>query len=144
MWDNENIHQIYGDSWACDGNLVVNLPIVRIDPNSRRQPHQPIVTRGAIQALAIAIYLALVVVEREIHEYTTKRNVDNLFLCWRFTTFDSINFHTHGNGSLLGDSTEKRARSLSTQWKPSCTSWTLFLSYRFLLRHQQLLSFETF
>lgn len=94
MWDNENIHQIYGKSCACNGNRLVNLPIVRIDPNSHRQPHQPIVIRGATRALATAIYLALVVVEREIHEYTTKRNVDNLFLFWHFTTFDSINFHT--------------------------------------------------
>ena len=57
----------------------LNLPIVHIDPNIRRQPHQPIVIREAVRALAIATYLVLVVVEsRQIHEYTTERNVDNL------------------------------------------------------------------
>lgn len=60
-------------------NLLINLPIVHIDPNSRRQPHQPIVIRGAARALATAICLPLVVVERGIHECTTKQNVDNLF-----------------------------------------------------------------
>lgn len=60
--------------------LHINLPIVHIDPNSHRQPHQPIVTQGGARVPAIAIYRALVVVEsKEIHEYTTKRNVDNLF-----------------------------------------------------------------
>lgn len=71
-----------------DVNLCINLPIVHIDPNSHHQPHQPIVTREAVRVLAIAIYLVLVVVEsREIHEYTKKQSVDNLFLfCFTLLT----------------------------------------------------------
>jgi hypothetical protein len=71
-----------------DGNLRFDLPIVHIDPNSHHQPHQPIVTQGEVRVLAIAIYLVLVVVEsKEIHEYTTKQNVDNLFLfCFTLST----------------------------------------------------------
>lgn len=94
-------------------DCIVNLPIVRIDPNSHPQHHQPIATPMAVRAQAIATYLALVVVETKwIHEYTTERNVDNLW--WNLVAF-TLNsmFHTLNNTALRG--VYGRARCL-TQW----------------------------
>jgi hypothetical protein len=71
----------------------INLPIVRIDPNSHRQHHQPIAIPRVILALATATYQVLVVVETKlIHEYTTERNVDNLWwnLLMLYVTLNSI------------------------------------------------------
>lgn len=75
--------------WDRRTSFVIDLPIVHTDPNSHHQPHQPIVTPGVVQVLAIATYLILVVVEsRLIHEYTTELNVDNL---WWNLCFTSLN-----------------------------------------------------
>lgn len=108
------------------GAFDINLPIVRIDPNSRRQHHQPIVIRGAVLALATATYLVLVVVESKwIHEYTTRLNVDTLW--WNLFLF-YFTLETQGfTPTAIGWDTRKK-RALDTM-KSSCT-WTL-LSYRF-------------
>lgn len=97
-------------------NLRINLPIVRIDPNSRRQPHQPIGIREAVRARATAIYQALVIVEREIHEYTTKRNVDNLFL--------KVLYHFRLNKSHKHPSLRVMAHVKKGSISPRDTMWT--------------------
>lgn len=100
-------------------NCLVNLPIVRIDPNNHRQPHQPIATREVIRVRATATYPALVIVESSrIHEYTTALNVDNLWwnLCSHNTCHSIVD--THGRVEGAFDTT-----------KSSCTR--TLLSYRF-------------
>lgn len=100
-------------------NCLVNLPIVRIDPNNRRQRRQPIATREVIRVRATATYPVLVVVgSSRIHEYTTALNVDNLW--WNLCSHDTCHsiVDTHGRVEGAFDTT-----------KSSCTR--TLLSYRF-------------
>lgn len=120
--------------WPTTRSIVIDLPIVHTDPNSRHQPRQPIVIPGVVRVLAIATYLISVVVEsRLIHEYTTKLNVDNLWWNLCFTIL---------NGS-------RPQRFLGTHGEKGSWDNEIFLHLNpfvlsLLLRNQQLLSFETF
>lgn len=101
-------------------SFVINLPIVHIDPNSRLQPHQPIAIPKVIRVLAIAIYLVSVVVEsKQIHEYTTTLNVDNLCwsLFWLHFTLHSI---ASAHNSLLGHAVKRALETMKSSLEPFC------------------------